>query len=220
MSIVSAQPRVATLGLHRVSHGDLMDGLAALFAGSPKAALFYSDPPWGAGNLKFWQTMNAKMNAGTASQEINYPAFLAQVMAMAAAFTDGPVLIEYGVRWKADVLAAAAVAGLTYHGTAHPTYNSGLPLDLHVFSTPGSRPLAALLDAAYFAALEGTHGFTTVTTAVAPLAQPGHILLDPCCGLGFSARAALAFGMRFFGNELNESRLAVTRSHLLKGTTP
>ena len=203
------------IGQHRVRHGSVMDGLNSLFAGSPKAALFYSDPPWGQGNIKYWQTLNARMNPGAAKQEIDYPAFLMKIMELAVHFTTGPVFIEYGVKWKDDVIAYGARAGLQHVAVATPTYNQGLPLHLHLFVTPGFPRPAIGPD--YLNALGMTHGLMTVKTAVMPFIRPGEILLDPCCGLGFSARAAMAYGMRFYGNELNEARLAVTRKHLMMG---
>jgi hypothetical protein len=36
------------------------------------------------------------------------------------------------------------------------------------------------------------------------------IVFDPCCGMGYTARAAVAAGMRFRGNELNAKRLQKT----------
>jgi len=42
----------------------------------------------------------------------------------------------------------------------------------------------------------------------------GGICLDPMCGMGFTAQAAVNRGMRFFGNELNLKRLEKTKVRL------
>lgn len=42
------------------------------------------------------------------------------------------------------------------------------------------------------------------------------IVLDPCCGKGYTARAAVAHGLTFRGNELNPERAAVTVAWLEK----
>jgi 16S rRNA G966 N2-methylase RsmD len=50
---------ITDIGIHRVQHGDIMNGLDELMEGD-KADFIYSDPPWGQGNLTYWQTMNKK----------------------------------------------------------------------------------------------------------------------------------------------------------------
>jgi DNA modification methylase len=42
------------------------------------------------------------------------------------------------------------------------------------------------------------------------VAEEGAIVLDPCCGMGYTARAAVANKMRFRGNEFNSKRLQKT----------
>ena len=44
---------------HRVQHGNIYDDFMPLMQ-QEKADIFYSDPPWGIGNLKYWQTLNVK----------------------------------------------------------------------------------------------------------------------------------------------------------------
>ena len=46
---------------HKVQNADIMQGIDNLML-NEKADFIYSDPPWGQGNLKYWQTMNVKMN--------------------------------------------------------------------------------------------------------------------------------------------------------------
>ena len=50
--------------------------------------------------------------------------------------------------------------------------------------------------------------------AVAPFAVPGGIILDPMCGMGYTAEAAKSNRMRFRGNELNQHRLDKTIARL------
>ena len=59
---------------HRVRHGNIMDGIDDLMVGN-QADFIYSDPPWGQGNLRYWQTMNKKMN-NASPVEIDYEKFL------------------------------------------------------------------------------------------------------------------------------------------------
>ena len=47
---------------HKLLHGDITKGSVDLLMKEEKFDILYSDPPWGLGNLKFCNTMNAKMN--------------------------------------------------------------------------------------------------------------------------------------------------------------
>ena len=46
-----------------------------MFIKTEKFDILYSDPPWGLGNLKFWNTMNAKMN-NVNKFEVNWDNFI------------------------------------------------------------------------------------------------------------------------------------------------
>ena len=68
---------ISQIGPHRVRHGSVMDSLDELM-GAEKADLIYSDPPWGQGNVKYWQTMNKKMT-GSEPVDIDFDAFLGRL---------------------------------------------------------------------------------------------------------------------------------------------
>jgi hypothetical protein len=205
------------IGKHRVRHGNVMDGIADLM-GPEKADVFYSDPPWGQGNLNYWQTQNNKMN-GAPKEEINLPAFLHQIFGLAETYAKNLVFIEYGKKWMEEVIAMAASHNLRHLGTAEPLYRSGeglLPLHLHVFA---KRPVSEV-NATYLRGITGTHGYKTLQAAVTPLVGipgaygRGGLYLDPCCGLGLGARIAIENQMMFRGNELNRKRLGETMKRL------
>lgn len=59
-------------------------------------------------------------------------------------------------------------------------------------------------------------GVELPTYVISRLADPGKLVLDPCCGMGYTARATVAAGMAFRGNELNRARLAKTMRFLQK----
>jgi hypothetical protein len=211
---------IRTIGVHRVRHGDVTSrlGMAELM-GPDSAEIMYSDPPWGAGNIKFWATMNAKMT-GQVVQPASLESFLEAVFLVARTYATRYLLIEYGIRWKAEIQAWGKSAGFDPQGVAKIQYRGGgkvLPLDLHVF-TRAAAPIPPL----YFEALHGTMGYTTVRRAIAPLVTlqpPDRVvtLLDPCCGLGYTAQAAVDLGCRFRGNELNRVRLDTTIKRLQGG---
>ena len=198
------------IGKHRVKHGDVTQGISDLMQ-SETANIFYSDPPWGAGNLKYWQTMNHKMT-GQSPKEVDYDRFLNSIFKSARDYTSGPILIEYGIRWRNDIKQYGERYGLQHHGIANLLYRSGsklLPLDLHLFSNGQIN-----IPPDYFKKLENTVGYETVRRAVLPFAVEGATILDPCCGMGYTALVAIEGRMRFRGNELNSARLDKTIAKL------
>ncbi|MFY8163223.1 MAG: hypothetical protein ACOVKC_03195 [Brevundimonas sp.] len=207
---------ISSYGPHRVRHGDVNDGIDDLM-GADKADILYSDPPWGEGNIKYWATMNRKMTG-----EINLPAdldtFLTSIFGIAEKYCQRYLLIEYGVRWRHMIQERGRNAGFTARGIVPIIYSSeNLPLDLHIF-TKGSQELPQ----GYAEAIAGTKGYLTNQNAIGPLAAivgAGGIILDPCCGMGYTAQAGIDYGLSFRGNELNRARLAKTVARFAKGPT-
>jgi hypothetical protein len=180
-------------------------GVEALLNGA-QADLMYSDPPWGDGNLKYWATMNRKMT-GAEVQQPNLDAFLTRLFDLARRFVKNTVLIEYGTAWKDYLIRMARDHGFTHVGFGTVYYGRPpRPLYLHLFQKTPSGEIGP----EFSRRVTGTSGYMTVSHAVEMFRVPDGILLDPCCGFGYSARAAVDYGMRFFGNELNEKRLGKT----------
>lgn len=205
---------IETYGPHKVRHGDVTKGIADLM-GADRAQIMYSDPPWGEGNIKYWATMNEKMN-GVRNEPAPLSDFLGAVFGHARDYVDRYLLIEYGVRWADQIQERAIAAGFTPRGITKLIYSSeNLPLDLHLF-TRGEQPVPE----GYLASIEGTKGYETLRRAVAPLAaivkadNPNAIILDPCCGMGYTAQSAIDNGLAFRGNELNRARLDKTVNRL------
>jgi hypothetical protein len=206
---------ITHIGPHAVKHGSVMAGIDDLMAGT-KAYLAYSDPPWGQGNLNYWQTINNK-HTGAPRQEIDLDAFLDTIFDTLQRHVEGVVLVEYGQRWRDPLLARAARYGLAHSGEVELLYKSGsklLPCDLHVFGTGGQ---AVPLPEGFLETVRHTFGYDTLRKAFTPFAKPGAVVLDPCCGMGYTAQAALDTGMVFRGNELNAKRLEKTIARLRKG---
>lgn len=205
-------------GIHRVQHGDVTKGIAQLMQ-NDRAHIMYSDPPWGEGNIKYWATQNKKM-AGDVNEPAPLAEFLGAVFGIAAAYVTDYLLIEYGQRWAGEIQTRGVAAGFQPRGIIKLLYRSGgklLPLDLHVF-TRGAQPIPA----GYIEAVTNTYGYDTLKHALHPLikqvaaAGVRPIVLDPCCGMGYTAQAAIDCGAAFRGNELNKVRLAKTIARLQK----
>lgn len=204
---------IEQIGPHVLRHGDVMDGIGGLM-GNDTAQIVYSDPPWGAGNLKYWQTMNHKMT-GAPRRAVNYERFLNQIFTIAKTYAEQFFFLEYGVGWREDITIMGKRYGFINNGIVPLKYKSGsrwLPLDIHLFTKLPHR-----FDAEYRRALKLTADMNTLRAAVGPVARPGHIILDPCCGMGYTAQIALETGMIFRGNEINARRLEKTKNRLRRG---
>jgi len=204
---------ITEIGDHRVRHGNVMDGIDSLMNGDV-ADFVYSDPPWGQGNLTYWQTMNQKMT-GAEPVAISYEDFLHNIFAIMERYAKDTILIEYGVRWRQDIQDLALEYGFKSGGVAPSIYGSkskNYPLDIHIFSKSGD----AVVKAPYAVRVEEAMGISVVHAAFDSYAPETGIVLDPMCGIGFTAQAAIDRGLVFRGNELNEKRLEKTIARLEK----
>ena len=202
---------IKEIGHHRVRCGNLLDGIDDLMSGDI-ADLIYSDPPWGDGNLKYWETMRMKMTGSTERRDNPLDKFFDALFSVIKKYARNVVLIEYGKKWESQLIDLATTAGLQHHKTIETLYKSGskmLPMHLHVFSKHG-----LIIPEDFENMVHHTHGWDTILNATKAFSVQGGILLDPCCGLGYSARVAMTHGMRFRGNELNPVRLAKTIGHI------
>ena len=198
---------ITTIKNHRVQHGNVMDGIDNLMQGE-KAKIIYSDPPWGAGNLKYWQTMNTKAN-NVPQVNIDFDEFLNKIFSISKQYCKELLFVEYGVRWHDEIKQMADRYGFVNIDTLKCQYKSGsrlLPLDLHIFSKPNVK---VQIDPAWRLDVYETHGYKTLTTALKPFVEENEIILDMCCGMGYTAQIAIDYNMQFRGNEINEKRLAV-----------
>lgn len=184
--------------LWRTMVGDIMQGdpVGELLAGE-KADIVYSDPPWGQGNVTYWRTQNGER------QTTDWAPFLKRFCALASAHLkpDGHLFVEMGLRWVDDLAATMALLGRAERARWRCVYGSPKLPNALWYSGPGE-PVD----------VSGMGGFAMTKKALAAVAFPNALVLDPCCGKGMTARAALRLGMRFYGNELNPARLAVTES--------
>lgn len=192
---------VCTIGMHRIAQGDVQLGAVADVMGIDRAAVVYSDPPWGEGNLRYWRT------AAGDPQRPRWGDFRERWCdAVAAVLAPGAsVFVEMGERWADGFARALSDVGIGV--TRRWTVQYGHPPRPNVLLYAGP----ALLDGFGPSAL---HGAALPRACVAAVARPGEIVLDPCCGKGYTARAAVAAGMLFRGVELNAKRLGVTMEWL------
>ena len=193
---------------HRVKHGDIMSGIADLMQ-EEKADFIYSDPPWGVGNLKYWQTMNFKMN-NVERKEQDYNNFINNFFSIIKYYATDRVVIEYGKRWRDDIINLSMKYGFIYNGNTESLYKSGsklLPLDIHFLSKKEKYTLTDQnkKDCREF---NGLKVVEKIFDFYCP--KNAELVLDPMCGMGYTAQATRNRGMSFRGNELNQKRLEKT----------
>jgi hypothetical protein len=199
---------VKIVGPHRVTNLNIIHpGVNELFDDGRKASILYSDPPWGEGNTKYWATMARK--TGQNVETVTYEALIGRIFDLVAKFVSEHVFIETGLRWKNDTLERMARVGLKNIEATDLTYGGGFQNALLFGSFVGG--------VGDLSRVKGMAGGKVAELAIQSLAREGDILFDPCCGMGYSARAALLNGMQFRGNELNAQRLQKTIARLENG---
>lgn len=209
-----AKDEVLDLGPHRVRCGDLLEGSVEALMGSEKADIVYSDPPWGEGNVRFWRTHNGQKDV---AYKFDWLPFIRRFCraVQACASPVAPVFIEMGQRWSDELASLMDEVGYDQLARWSVLYGNNLPCDVNMFWHKGAATPPEMPES-----LEGTKGLEVVRRAMKPFAQPGKLVLDPCTGLGMTAKLTIDYGMRFRGNELNPKRLQDTIDMIIKRTSP
>ena len=199
---------------HRVQNGNIMNGIDNLML-DKKADFIYSDPPWGQGNLRYWQTINLKMN-NVAKQDIDYSKFLSNFFNIIYKYSLDKCVIEYGCKWNEDIIEMATKVGFKHNGSTVCYYKAGSvdrPCDLHFLSKKTNIELTE----DFKNNCKEKQDLPLVEYIFNYLNIPNDgICLDPMCGMGFTAQASINRGMSFYGNELNKKRLQKTIARLEK----
>jgi len=165
-----------------------------------KVDAIYTDPPWGSANLKYWRTMNGERGAA-----VDWQAFLNRLFTIFKTHCPfGPWYIETGTRFVTDVIDASPISCSKRWKCRYRAGSKWLPNVLLLFG--GVEPKATLAESK-------RTGLPLVLWALGDM-PPGSTVLDPCCGLGTTAKACLRLGLNFCGNELNPNRLERTRKIL------
>ncbi len=203
---------ITKIGLHKVQHGDVMKGLDHLMQ-LEKADLIYSDPPWGQGNLRYWKTINKRMT-GEESADINFNDFISNFFELVTKYSKDKVILEYGCNWSDVIENAADRFGFKYNGKVIVYYKAGSamrPCDIHFLSKNSELKLTEEL-ASQCAKKQNLSLVDYIFKYLK--VEKDQICLDPMCGMGFTAQAAMNNEMQFRGNELNKARLAKTIKRL------
>lgn len=178
--------------------------------GLPAFDMVYSDPPWDAGNARAFRTKAGKGRA------VDFEAFvgrLADVFRRAR----GDVWCEMGNRLHEQQIALLKRAGAhvcdvwecVYYGGPRTCRIVRLRWRAKGEARAGPHPPAPWM---------GNMSGEAVTRYALSLYPAGQTVLDPCCGMGMTAKYCLEHGHRFVGVELNPRRLANAIDLVAKAT--
>lgn len=193
------------IGPHRLEVGDIHAGVVERLMADELADVIYSDPPWGPGLLQMFATMN-EPGARPAAE---WSAFLAAFAALCATYRAprAPVFVEMGLQWVDQLDAAMAGVGLARRTRWAVSYGAKKAPRPATLSLYGDVDVDIRMP-------EPPHGEPVTRAALAAVVVPGSVVLDPCTGLGMTARVTHRLGGLFRGTELNSKRMEVTAKWL------
>ena len=176
-------------------------------SGREKARVLYADAPWGDGNMKYWATLNRKAT-GLSYPVIPYQKLLDTIMKLTKDHVDGHLLLTVGRKWLKQVTTTVEDAGMRNIRVFDCLYRSGSK-DMPMLIVYGATSSKYMFDRSKFYP-SNECGADLHRGMVSAVAERGKVLIDPCCGVGNIARAALSNGMKFKGNDFNSARLKKT----------
>ena len=191
---------------HKLLNGDITKGYIDLLMNNEKFDILYSDPPWGIGNLKFWNTMNAKMN-NINKFEVDWEYFVKCFCDIINKYSksNSIVIIEMGLRFS-DYFRNVIEKNTEFNMKQifNTLYRGGhklLPLHIMYFANTNNFTFDE-------SSITNTFGDKCTDAIIQQCAFDGAVVLDPCCGFGRTFRMAHKYNMIFRGNEINKARLS------------
>ena len=189
-------------GKHKVVCGDIMLNAYEQVMQGEKADILYSDPPWGSGNLKYWDTMNVKMN-NVQSRDIGWETFVNKFAEIVNNYTheQSQVFIEMGMKFYDKVVEVfEQKTNFKLAQRFDTVYSNKLPMIVLYFTDKNPY----MYDVA---TINGTTADKTVNNILEPIAKENLVVFDPCMGYGRTLRISEKYNMSFRGSELNQARI-------------
>jgi len=208
--------QVLKIGPHRLTNASIEESIIDDMLHGEVVDVLYTDPPWD--NMKYWVTMNRKMT-GAEFVPLSYDHLLDRVFDLGRQYVNGYICVEAGHRGTDAVLRRFAdndLHGVRSFTTQHAWGSARLIIGgtSQEFGLKGK--LTSINGVLWSGREQASKGASISRLTVASLGVRGGLVLDPCCGMGYTARAAVAAGMRFAGNEFNAKRLQKTTDFLRK----
>jgi hypothetical protein len=202
-----------SFGPHRLRLGSIMDHELL----DRQAEILFSDPPWSDGMLKAFATITAR-HTGRVPKQPTFARLADRFADVIDSCVTRWVFIECSTR-TIDVMSFAILRRIPSFRLRVVEFTYGRRGQKAAMIQGGLWDWPPVVD------LAGARGVEIRRRCLAPVAVSfrqtsgrGARVLDPCCGSGLVARAALPLGMMFIGNELNPSRHAIAAKFLERNT--
>jgi hypothetical protein len=205
---------ILSVGTHRVTNASIEDPVIDEMLKGVKIDILYSDPPWGDGNMKYWVTLNKKMT-GKSFIPLTYQSLINRIFDLATKYVSGYVCIETGLRWEQKLISEMNSRNMHHIKSFLLQYKSGSKMIDNVMVVCGTSEQYNFPFDGY-KILYPYYGKDLVNYVISQI--PGKTVLDPCCGMGYTANAAVNNCKTFFGNEFNSKRLDKTITILESST--
>ena len=194
MNILGNKHRLSQRSIEKVDMNYLLEG--------KKANVFYSDPPWSDGNLRYWNTMRNKNTGTTETNVLSLKEMTNKVRDIIRNNVDGYVILETGnkaIDFQVEILK--------------PVVHNIQIFDVFYKSGSVWKPnkiLVSVTNPKYKFNLDLTgikcDGFVLPDLILNHVAKEGDLVIDPFMGLCNTGMASIKNGMVFAGNEFNSSR--------------
>lgn len=181
---------------HRLWVGDCFQSARVMF-GDCKADLVYTDPPWGSA----YKSYSEPLPGGIIGFMRKFYKGLLPACRM-----ETLVWVEVSGKEVGLARLAASEAGFINLATLPTFYGRGIPMFVLLFSFQ-----SRVMPSGYSDCIAKTRGYASIVRCLSPFVTgPGGILYDPFVGLtrGKTAKYAHAAGLRFFGSDRSEERIA------------
>jgi hypothetical protein len=196
--------QVVSIGKHRVTHASIDHSIIDTMLQGQTINILYCDPPWGDGMMKFFATLNKKQT-GFRNDLIEFDQLIDRLFQLTKRYVSGYACIEVGEQWVEPLKKQFENHGL-FQTTVIKSKYGKRPCFTIVAGTSNNYPVKKDI----FGNMEEMSGGAVSGHIVGILKVENGKVLDPCCGLGFTAKATIDAEMTFYGNEVNALRLQKT----------
>lgn len=190
-----------SVGPHKIETKSIEDVDYSSLLGGETADILYTDPPWGDRMMSFFGTMREKQT-DQSGDNISYEAMLRTLRDIIDDHVEGIVVVT--VSMDDDTVQTILSPVLHNADTQITQYRGGGELRKCKTLLAGTAP-----EYSFSGDISRTQGMTMATETIhhAKDAADGNLVLDPMCGQGNAAVAAIKNGCRFAGNEFNIARV-------------
>ena len=187
---------------HRITNKSIEKIDTNRLLGGETAMIFYSDPHWSDGNLKYWNTMRNKMCGTTDEKVVTLEDMTKAIKNLINNHVDGYVILETGIKaldFQQDLLQSI-VKNIKVYDVFYKSGSKWKP----------NKILVGVTDKKYKFDIDLSgikcDGFKLPDVIFEHIAKKDDLVIDPFMGLGNTGMACVKHDLKFAGNEFNEVR--------------